>query len=524
MKAERLARSGSYSLFGSSFAAIAAFGLTVLVANGLGAYGTGLFFQAMGLFTIASQVFRLGTNSSIVKLISEQRAFGREGEAWRSVWIALVPVIVVSSAAAICLRIFAQPLADWLGSTGEQDALAELLRDMAPFVVLASVLAVLSTATRMLRGVEAFTLLQSVLSPLSRLLLVALAIALSWDALGAFRAWLIAIPIWLIVTAVVLWRPLVTDWRRRHTAQESTKQAIRSFWGFSSTRAVGAAFETALEWSDVIIVAALSSPTAAGVYAVATRMVRAGQVVDAAMRVAVGPTISQLLARSNFVAARDLNTSITKATILSNWPFYLILATMGPALLELFGPEFIDGSVVLAILAGAMMVSAAAGMLQTVLLQGGRSSWQMGNKGLALGLSIGLNLLLIPILGILGAALTWTAVILVETALASWQVHTRMRVRMQPRKLLLAMAIPLVMFGGGGILARVTFGSSFAVLLVATVVLSGIYLVLLWWLRERLGIVSLWREIPYFRRFADRAPTPLLAGSVSTDEAEERTA
>ena len=77
MKSEGLAKSGLISLFGSAFAALAALLLTAIVGNTLGADGTGLFFQAMGIFTILTQVLRLGTNSGIVRYIAEQRAFHR---------------------------------------------------------------------------------------------------------------------------------------------------------------------------------------------------------------------------------------------------------------------------------------------------------------------------------------------------------------------------------------------------------------------------------------------------------------
>lgn len=505
MGAERLARSGSYSLIGSSFAAIAALVLAVLVGNALGAYNTGLFFQALAIFTIVSQVLRLGTNSAMVRFVSEQRAFGRVGEAWRTVAIGLVPVVIVSIVIAAAVAVFAPQIATWLASPAEQDDLAALLRDMAPYFLVASALAVLTTAMRMMRGIVAFTLVQSILLPASRLIAVAIAIALSWAALETFRAWMAVLPLWLVIAAAILVRPLVVDWRQRARASESARSAAGRFWAFSGTRAVGGTLETMLEWSDVLIVAAVASPTEAGIYAVATRAIRAGQVVDRAMRLAASPTISQMLALSDVSSARDLHTSVTRAMVLSTWPFYLVLATLGPAVLGLFGPEFVDGAIVLSILAAPMMISSASGMLQSVLLQGGRSSWQVYNKTLVLAISIGGNLLLVPTLGILGAALVWSACVLVDTGLAAWQVHRGMRVSLEPRKLVLAMSIPLIVFGIGGLVLRLSVGATVPVLVIGVPALAVVYLAVLWALRVRLGIVSLWREVPVIGRYVSRS-------------------
>src|SRR5699024_11510943 len=103
----------------------------------------------------------------------------------------------------------------------------------------------------------------------------------------------------------------------------------RGFWRFPCRRSISAASETALEWADVLLVAALASPSAAGIYAVVTRAVRAGGLVDKAMRVAVSPTISALLAHGRTEEASRLHTTVVRAMILMNWPFYLVLITLG---------------------------------------------------------------------------------------------------------------------------------------------------------------------------------------------------
>ena len=502
MPTERLARSGSISLFGSVFAAAAAFVLTAFVGNGAGAYGTGIFFQAIAIFTIVSQILRLGTSTGIVRFLAGQNAFERRGEAWRTVLIAVVPVAVVSAVAGVVLTVYSLPIATWLSAPGEEEALASLLRTMAPFIVVAAVLGVLQMAVRMIRGVKTFTLLQSILLPASRLVAVAAVIWLVGTVSQYVMAWMIPLPVWLVVTCAVLAGPLLRDWRSRREASSRFRDDARSFWAFSGARAVGAGLETALEWSDVLIVAALASPTEAGIYAVATRTIQAGQVVDRSMRVAVSPTISGLLAQGRLEEASTLHTRVTRAMILTTWPFYLLLATLGSAVLGIFGPEFREGAIVLSILAVAMMVQSAAGMLQSIMLQGGRSSWQMYNKSLALGVNIGLNLLLVPVIGMVGAAITWAVGIIVETLVASWQVHRRMGVRLAPRRLAFAMGLAAVVYGVGGLAARLAFGDSLLVLIVAATGLSVIYGVILWALRARLDIRALWAELPGLKRFA----------------------
>ncbi|MDY0907918.1 lipopolysaccharide biosynthesis protein [Microbacterium sp. CFBP9034] len=502
MGAERLARSGLISLTGSAFAAVAALVVTSIVGNLLGASGTGLFFQAVGIFTILTQVLRLGTNSGVVRFISAERAFDRTGAEWRIVLYAVVPVAAVSACASIVLWLGAPGLARWLAGPGEASSLEELLQAMSPYVAVGAVIGVLQIAARMLRGVGAFTLLQSVLLPASRLLTVLIGTVVALSASAAFQAWLWPLPFWLLVSILVITAPFVRDFRLRHRFRDDRRATFRSFWRFNLPRALGASLESVLEWADVLIVAALASPEVAGVYAVATRTVRVGGIVDKAMRVAVAPRTSSLLARGELTESSRLHVRVVRAMILLNWPFYFLLISMGGSVLLVFGPEFVQGWAPMALMAAATMLQTAAGMLQSILLQGGRSTWQMYNKSLAVTISIAGNLLLVPLLGIWGAAITWVVVVVVDNALAAHQVHRRMGVHLAPRALIVPALLPLVVFGIGGAAFSWWGGVGFASLIVGTATLSAVYAVVLWALRRRIGIAGLWRHVPFIGRFA----------------------
>lgn len=516
MPAERLTRSGLVSLVGSAVAALGALALTSLVGHSLGAHGTGLFFQAVGIFTVLTQVLRLGTSSGVVRFIAAERAHDRRGQEWRVVLLAVVPVGAASALAAIGLWVWSEALSTWMsGEATSSTDLAALLRLMAPFVVVGAVSGVLQIATRMVRGVTAFTMLQSVLPAVSRLAAVAVSLMALTTAGAAFAAWLLPLPLWLVAGLLLVLRPLLAD-RRVEQEGVTIRDRIgwRRFWRFNGPRAVGSGLETGLQWTDVLIVAALTTPAEAGVYAVATRAVRAGEIVDKAMRVAVAPTISSLLARDDKRGASDLHARVVRGMVIVSWPFYIVLALNGEAVLAVFGPEFAEGWPILSILAAAMMCQTAAGMLQSVLLQGGRSSWQMWNKAVVLCVSIALNLVLIPVWGIAGAAMTWAIVVLLDNGLAAYQVHRRMGVRLRPHEYLLVATTALAVFGIGSLAGRVLGGSSVGWLLLSTALTSASYAAVLWLLRRPLQIEGLWAKVPIIGPYvAARSSAPRSPGS-----------
>ena len=68
-----------------------------------------------------------------------------------------------------------------------------------------------------------------------------------------------------------------------------------------------------------------------------------------------------------------------------------------------------------------------------------------------------------------------------------------------------AMALPVIVFGAGLGFVRVVFGTSPAALIGGVIGVGLLYLAVLWVLRRRLGIESLWREAPGLRRLVERS-------------------
>ena len=86
------------------------------------------------------------------------------------------------------------------------------------------------------------------------------------------------------------------------------------------------------------------------------------------------------------------------------WPQYIAIAIFAPTVLRLFGSDFTEGSSTVAILAVSLLVgSALLGPVDMVLLMSGKSMWGLWNTALSLTVNLGLNILLIPRLGIEGA-------------------------------------------------------------------------------------------------------------------------
>ncbi|MEJ7633697.1 polysaccharide biosynthesis C-terminal domain-containing protein [Aeromicrobium sp.] len=486
-----IAWAGAVNLLGGAAGSMIGLLLAAIVGRHLGTTGAGTYFLVVAVFMIASSVAELGADTGQVRFVSAAPAVDRLADLPHLIRLAVVPVAYTG---VVIVAVALGGLTAWPSlAAGLPPA---LLVTAAALVVLSSLTAVLLAATRGMGDALIYPLLQNIGLPVLRLVAVIVAVGAGVEVSGVLVSWLAPVPVIFLLAAAAVVHLLRRDVGANRSGPAPKAQRRRlsgEFWAFSGARGFSAAVEILLEWSDVLLVGALASPAEAGVYAVVTRCARASEVVQSAARISVGPHISAALARKDPREAGEIYGLVSAAMTWLSWPFFLLLAIFGDSVLSLFGPGFETGANALAILGLAMALATAAGTVQTILLMGGRSSWQLADKSGALVLNVGLNIVLIPVWGITGAAVAWAVTLVVDTAIVVFQVQRLMGVRPSAgnQPLLLAAGLALAVVGTLGTAARLLFGSSLPVLGVTIVVLAAAYLAISWPLRHRLGLPAL---------------------------------
>lgn len=495
MRRHGVAASGAIGFVGAVGSSLLGFALVAVVGRGAGVTQTGQFFQFVGWFMIASALLRMGADTGLLRAMAQQSADHRIADLRQTLRVAVVPVAVLSTVVAVVVHLHAPVLVTSAGTAGT-DAAVQILRVLAWCLPPAVVLAVLMGGLRGLGSVTAFTVVQNIALPALRVVLVALVLAVGLGGIATvLSAWAAPLPVLTVVGLVLVARAVQETSRAAPvdaSRRVSTTEAAWEFWSFSAARGVAAFLETALEWIDVLVVAAFRSPAEAGVYALCTRIVRAGLVVETAVRVAVAPRIATLLGKGDVGAASVLFTAMTRVVILASWPLFLVLIVFAPTVLGVFGEGFASGGPALVILSVAMMLRLATGIVQSLLLMGGRSHYQMGNKMAAVVVNLGLNLLLVPAYGIVGAAVAWAATMVLDTGLATLQVRSRLRVRLNPRRLALPVGLTLG-FAGGCAVVRILGGEGLQWTAAAAIASGLVYAALVWQLRRGLELDELVR-------------------------------
>ena len=120
---------------------------------------------------------------------------------------------------------------------------------------------------------------------------------------------------------------------------------------------------------------------------------------------------------------------VGNATRWTFWPslaMTFVLVVLGKPILMLFGPDFTAGYPLICILAIGLIARASVGPVERLLTMLGEQRICAAVYAGAFALNLVLCLILVPLLGLEGAAIATTTAMVVESALLFWVTRTRL--------------------------------------------------------------------------------------------------
>lgn len=516
-----VARGGVLGLAGSAVAAVGAFGLALVVTRGFDADTAGSFFAATTLFTLLATASGLGVDAGLARFLLRHEARDARHDVRRTLRLAIGPAVAVASSLALVGLLLAGPLAGLLGLGADGDRLLRVIVVALPFAVAADLCL---AATRALGRIRTTVGVDRILRTVVQLGTAGLVVALGGSPLLLVVGWAAAYVLSAGVAVVLLRRFLATRPTSRDSVVEADPDLARSFWSFTWPRGVAGLAQASVQKADIVLVAILLSPAHAAVYTAATRFVAVGQMANQAIYQVLQPRFTAILIAEDRTTLRTVFGVSTTWGMVLIWPLYLVVACSPVLYLSLFGDSYADATgavVVVVVMALTMLVSIASGPVDTLLLMAGRSGLSMTNALVAVALDVGLCLLLLPRIGIAGAAIAWAAAVVTRSGLAFWQVRRHVGVSPQLRTQLGVALVPVTCFALPALL--LTASGSTAALPWLAVTLLGVvaYAVALRALRTRLCLDDLAAAL---RRRPAAAPADLpadLPADPSTPAAKE---
>ena len=469
--------------------------VTWLAARGLGPAAAGSFFAATSAFVLFGGIAQLGTSTALVYWPARLRATGRDDLLGSCLRTALGPVILMSAVLAGAMWLGAPALAR-LTAGDTTHVIAEHtagLRVLAFFLPLQVLTDVLLTGTRGYRAMRPTVMLDRVVRSTLQLLFVgAVGVTALWmtASLPAFAlAWAAPYLPVAVLAAYALHRTYLKGKPPGVRTRRFERQDLRrEFWRFTGPRALASVAQLALQRVDVLLVAALAGLAEAAVYAVAGRFVVLIQLANQAISQSVQPRLAEALSTGDRDTANHLYQTATGWLVLVTWPISLLVILFAPLYLGLFGDSYTAGTPVVVVLACAMLVSTGCGMVDMVLAMAGRTSWNLINVLVALVITIGLDVLLIPAHGALGAAIGLACAMVANNLLPLIQVGRAVRLHPFGPGTCVAALLSVACFGVLPRIVTALTGTGAAGLVLALAIAVPAFAFGAWMLREQLGL------------------------------------
>jgi O-antigen/teichoic acid export membrane protein len=482
---EGIARGGAVGLLGAACSSVCAFALVIVVTRGLPAAQAGRFFTATSVFLILAALASLGTETGLARFLLRHAGAGNAHDLRATIRAAAGPVLLASVFCALVMALAATTIARILDLGGSGVALLRILAVAVPCAVAAELC--LAT-TRALGNMHSTALIDGIARSLLQPALALLALSFGGGLVLVGAGWATA-----YVASLTLAYPVARRYVRTQVPV-ATKQTAgpvsAAFWSFTWPRGLTRVAQIVVQKADIILVAALVSPAHAAIYTAATRFVALGQFATQALQRAIQPRLTLILLDDDRATLREVYRVTTAWNISLTWPVYVVIGCAPAAYLSLFGDGYAvrEATWVVVVMLAAMLLAVASGPVDTLLLMSGRSRASLANALAAATVDIVVCLLLIPALGMVGAALAWGLAVLTRCLLAFIQVRRSLGVTPVGREVAMAGFLVLALIGVPVSVFSLLGGERLASLSAVAALSAGGYATALWLLRQPLHL------------------------------------
>ena len=371
------------------------FALYVLLANRLGDSGLGAFAVALGMAQTLAVTGQMGADWVVTRQGSYFHSMGDEARLRRVIHLAFLLCGVGTGTLAGFLAQFAPVVA---GELLGDPSTASLLRVAAVMVVVTGIGQMALAATQAFKSMREAALVRNLLQPLLRLAFVIAALSLARSEFVAFLG--------VVASEVVLTTVSLFALRRRiRLLGPTTAVGLRGAIGFALPAWGYKVVEQSRSQLFPVLVASLSTLAATGVFVASSRLAVAPIAILTTLNQVYRPVGSSLFLQHRRDELGALFKDIAKLGLVLGLPFFLLQAAFPRDLLALFGASFEEAHAALVLLAIAMLFNFATGPAATSLMISGRARLSFVDGLGVLVIEVALGLWLVPLYGLIGAAI-----------------------------------------------------------------------------------------------------------------------
>ncbi len=395
-KKSDLVQVGMFSFAGLFITKIINLASSIIIAPAIGPAGYGIFVLARDLCISFSLATKFGFDLGIIRFITERK---NNPPAVRGLVQVSIIVVLVTSLILLALVWFGG--ADWAQKNIYKHKDFALVFSLLAFMVpVLSIMRILGASFRGLLEIKTMVMGEQIIQPLSRILLVLLFFIFSvsiWSVIwGTILSFLFSVIYFLYKAKRIIFVIKDVEW--------PTLNEFFRFLKYALTLSLTMSVALLLQKTDTLMLGYFKNLEDVGRYAIVQLSVPLIAIVNGAFSQRLAPEISRLVQAGDVDKLRSTMRSHVYWMTVSSAPLFFIFVFFGKDMLKIFGSDYAVGLGIIIILASAQFMQATLSSVGFVLSMTSKYSAELPLLLVALMINFGLNYLLIPQYGLLGAA------------------------------------------------------------------------------------------------------------------------
>lgn len=498
----KLLRSAAIVFFATVLARGLALGAEIIIIRSLSPSQFGTIAVAYTIALVLGRLALFGVPQGVTRYISEDVTDPNQRSVTKHGLLIVGPIAIIAST-------FLLLFPTQIGAVLNNDGIAQYLVFFVPFVLVFPLARVAIAVLRARGETVPAVLSKDLLSRIGGLALFVTFAAAGAAQLGAVAYWVVLPFISLVASMYFVHRELgVSD----VLMEAVDRSSLYDLWSFSWPLALSSSLILFFSNMDLLMIEYFLTSEAAGYYRSVKPLRQITEFVLTSFIFLYMPLATQYFANGEIELLSKFYKTATKLITSLTLPLVVVFTVFADtAVTTFFGPEYLSASAVLAILVGGLFFNVLVGPNGAMAKAIDRPRIELFASAIGFVVNFGLNVLLIPLYGIAGAATStvvgYVTYNTVEVALIYRTIGSLPFSINQLKPL-----IPTVL---AGVLLRELLGHDFGLprLVAIGVFLSGFHLISMIFTRsfdeDDLDMVrqvetKIDREIPYLRDVIDR--------------------
>ena len=408
-------------LLGQMIAAISGAVLIISLSRLLGPADYGLLFLAISILGTLQILAELGIAKSAARYISEYKETDSNQINHilkNSLYFNIISIVFVSGIILMTHQYISTIL-------GEPELSSLLL-----FGIFYVIFGALTKYTRfILQGFESiqYSALVHSVDKGSRLFLAIGFVILGYGAIGALGGYIFGFLVATVLGFVVIYTKFYRDYISSSSIEPELRRRIAEYTLPLTATSSANVIDKSL---DTVLVGFFLTPTAVSFYTLGKQIVEFVRTPADAVGFTLAPSFGSKKASGNIDRASQLYETALVNSLLLYIPAAAGLILVSNPMIELiFGPEYLGASLILQILSVHLVLQSVAIVSSNGLDFLGRARSRAIARGITAILNVGFNILLIPVLGVEGAAVATILTYSLYTAANLYIINQELRIR-----------------------------------------------------------------------------------------------